>query len=153
MILTATIPFHYAKFGDLVRYVRDGCRQVDIVHDLEPREDGKITTQWGMYEIPHDHVLEVNRVIEIRPGDIWVTDRGYEARILDTAAPGLHPIVALLVRNGTSTPLQFTWCGISATSRPGMSSHHLTYPKSMEDLPCKTPSTTSCKADALSSTN
>lgn len=147
MILNASVPTQLAKFGDTVRYIWQGSRQVDTAFDLDPRSDGQVSVRWGSRLVPPENVLEVVRPIEVNPGDVWVTDRGYEARILETSAPGLHPIVALLVRNGTSTPLQFSWCGISATSN-----HQLLRPKSMEDAKCTTPTPTSTSSSAATST-
>lgn len=135
MILNALVPCQLAKFGDIARYFLNGARQVDTVWDLAPRTDEIITVGADRTEVPWTNVTEVIRPVTIYAGQTWITQNGKQARILETAAPGLYPIVGLIINNGVSTPMQFSWCGLSSNA-----SMQLQRPKAMEDeLECLTP--------------
>lgn len=112
MILNAHVPIQHAKFGDQVRYYWEGSMQVDLVWNFAPRPDGAIEVLTGQRILAPGQVLEILRPITVAPGDIWVTECGNKVRILETSAPGLNPIVGLILYEHTSRVRQFSACGV-----------------------------------------
>lgn len=97
MILNAHVPCQLAKFGDQVRYYWNGSRQVDLIWNFEPLPGGEVEVLTGQRTLKPEQVLEIVRPVSVNPGDVWVTECGQRVRILETAAPGLNPIVGLML--------------------------------------------------------
>ena len=130
MIILATIPLALAHMSDLVEYqTEEHAVQRDFFYK-QCESTGRIHLGYGNIEVVDESAIRhITRPVCVHVGTTWVTSTGQEVKILETRAPGNHPIIAMQLGGTITRLLHFGLDGRVSTDP----SHHLSYPASLRN--------------------
>lgn len=130
MIILATIPLALAQMSDLVEYQTEEHAVQREFFYKQCESIGRVHLGYGKIEVVDESAIRhIQRPIFVSIGTTWVTSTGQSVKILETRAPGNHPIIAMQLGGTITRLLHFGMDGRVSTDP----SHHLAYPESLHN--------------------